>query len=164
MLSFNRFHFLRNDFSKSNHHNHHHSIYSHSSQLHIIYHLSINTLWTLEFHSLPYSNHQLSFPYHKSYYSLKSSLLFQFLWKSIYHSTISLHSIDTIIHIIYQPLHSFSSIFHQLIHILQLHFSINTLYINHSQTYSNLIILFSLQSFQPSLVTSYLHSNYSTHN
>ena len=94
----------------------------------------------------------------------KSSLSFQFLWKSINHSTISLHSIDTIIHIIYQPLHSFSSIFHQLIHILQLHFSINTLYINHSQTYSNLIILFSLQSFQPSLVTSYLHSNYSTHN
>ena len=35
---------LRNDLSKSNHHNHHHSIYSHSSQLHIIYHLSINTL------------------------------------------------------------------------------------------------------------------------
>ena len=157
MLSFNRFHFLRNDLSKSNHHNHHHSIYSHSSQLHIIYHLSINTL------SKQNSTHFLILIINFHFDTTNHTILSNHLYRSS-----SYNNLSTILLSHYtQSIQSFILSINHYIHSLPC--SINSFIfsscisqqtgsqMNDCETSSNLLILFSLECFQRSLVSSYLH-------
>ena len=165
MLLLNRFQLLGKELWKWNHHmNDHDSIWCDSSQLLIIHHLSINTVWRLE--STNFLILIIKFDLDRRSDSN--------LWNHLYGWSSYMNVWTILLSHYTQSIQSFILSINHYIHSLPS--SINSFIFSScisqqtgSQMYdcetsSNLLILFSLQCFQPSLVTSYLHSNHSTHN